>query len=65
MQQDENKNEKKKKTKRYQQTMEPSSSYEREHISQITKNQILKTKKRKEHQRQANDEEDKIKDNYN
>ncbi|KAF3539271.1 hypothetical protein F2Q69_00022071 [Brassica cretica] len=34
----------KKETKQNHQTMESSSNYEREHRSQITKNQILKTK---------------------
>ncbi|KAF3579636.1 hypothetical protein DY000_02030013 [Brassica cretica] len=52
----------KRKTRQNQQTMESFSSYEREHISQITKNQILKTKMSKDYRRQTNDEEDNIKD---
>ena len=35
-----------------------------EHKSQITKNQILKTKMSMDYQRQANYEEDNIKDNW-
>ena len=43
--------------------VEPSSSYEREHRIQITKNQILKTKTSRDYRRKANDEEDNIKEN--
>ena len=45
-----------------QQAVEPSSSYEREHMSHINRNQILKTKTSKDYRRQANDKEDNIKD---
>ncbi|KAF3553728.1 hypothetical protein F2Q69_00011732 [Brassica cretica] len=52
----------KRKMRQNQQTMESFSSYEREHRSQITKNQILKTKMSRDYRRQTNDEEDNIKD---
>ena len=49
-------------TKKNQQTIESSSSYEREHKSEITKNLIiLKTKTSRDYRRQNNDEEDNIK----
>ena len=44
--------------------MEPSSSYEKEHRSQITKNPILKTKTSIDYGRQTSDEENNINDNY-
>ena len=52
-----------KKTKWNQLAIEPSSSYEKEHRSQITKIQILKTKTSRDYRRQTNDEENKMKDN--
>ncbi|WZZ48691.1 hypothetical protein YC2023_048798 [Brassica napus] len=44
-----------KEMKQNQQTVEPSSSYEKKHRSQITKNQILKTKTSRDYRRQVNE----------
>ena len=44
-----------KETKQNHQTVEPSSRYEKEHRSQITKNQILKTKTNRDYRRQVNE----------
>ena len=53
----------KRETKKNQQTMEYRlEAMKSEHRSQITKNQILKTKTSRDYRRQTNDEEDNIKD---
>ena len=44
-----------KETEKNQQTVESSSSYEKEHSSQIIKNQILKTKTSIDYRRQVNE----------